>query len=203
LNAATSTEAVADDAVAASSFDLGAASQERILGNPSAPIKISEHSSLTCGHCGNFHRNVFKEFKAAYIDTGKAYLVFSDFPLNAPALHASKAARCIADDGQYFAFLDKLFAEQEAWAYEPNYMGYLEKTAGEFGLDGATFQACVNSQELQENLVARIQANQSQYGVNATPSFVINNQKTISGSHTFAEFDASIQAALAEIEAAE
>jgi protein-disulfide isomerase len=202
LNAATTIEAVAEDIVAEASFDLDAASQERIMGDPNAPIKISEHSSLTCGHCGNFHRTIFKEFKAAYIDTGKAYLVFSDFPLNAPALHATKASRCIADDNQYFAFLDKLFTEQESWAYEASYMSYLEKTAGEFGLDSVTFEACVNSQELQDNLVARIQANQSQYGVNSTPSFVINNQITINGGHDFASFDANIQGALAEIKAA-
>ena len=83
---------------AMASIDMEKALSERVLGNPGAPIKISEHSSFSCGHCGNFHQNVFSEFKANWIDTGKAYLVFSDFPLNAPALHASLVGRCITND---------------------------------------------------------------------------------------------------------
>ena len=43
-------------------IDVKDALKERILGNPNAPIKISEHSSFSCGHCGKFHNNVFKDF---------------------------------------------------------------------------------------------------------------------------------------------
>ncbi len=189
----------ADITSASSDFDLEHAMTERILGNPRAPIKISEHSSLTCGHCGHFHDDVFPELKKAYIDTGKAYVVFSDFPLNAPALHASKVARCVADE-RYFEFINMLFAAQEEWAYEPNYMEYLEEKAGEFGVDQVLFETCVNDKELQDSIVDRIRAVQAQWDVNATPSFVINNQITISGAHSFEEFDKKIQDALVEIQ---
>ena len=63
-------------------FDLEKASTPRILGNPDAPIKISEHSSFTCGGCAMFHKSNFKMIKEEYIDTGKAYVVFDDFPRN-------------------------------------------------------------------------------------------------------------------------
>ncbi len=97
-------------------IDTAAAISDRILGDPNAPIKISEHSSLTCGHCGNFHKGTFKELKKRLIDTGKAYLVFSDFPLNGPAMHASMVARCLPQD-QYFDFLQMLFETQDECAY--------------------------------------------------------------------------------------
>ena len=32
----------------------------RALGDPNAPVKISEHSSLTCSHCGVFQPDVFE-----------------------------------------------------------------------------------------------------------------------------------------------
>ncbi len=182
------------------SFDLMAAKTERILGDRNAPIKISEHSSFTCGHCGNFHQNTFKEFKAAYIDTGKAYLVFSDFPLNAPALHATKVSRCVQGE-QYFDFVQELFEKQDAWAQESNYLKFLKETANKYGVDDETFNACLGSEELQDAILKKMQAVSTQFQVQSTPSFVINNQKTISGGAAFPEFDKAIQAAVAEIEA--
>lgn len=179
-------------------FDLAFAKRERILGDRSAPIKISEHSSFTCGHCGTFHKEIFAQFKAEYIDTGKAYLVFSDFPLNAPALHASKVGRCVSDEG-YFGFVDKLFQEQADWAYDAKYLDYLKNTAAEFGVDENLFETCVQSKELQEAMLDRMRAVQAQWEVSSTPSFVINNQKTITGAKTYEDFDEAIQAALSEI----
>ncbi|MEZ5813450.1 MAG: thioredoxin domain-containing protein [Alphaproteobacteria bacterium] len=182
-------------------FDLEAAKKERILGDSSAPIKISEHSSFSCGHCGKFHNEVFADFKKAYIDTGKAYLVFSDFPLNAPALHATMAARCVSED-RYFDFAADLFATQKDWAYEQNYLSLLEEKAGRYGLDKATFSACVSSEALQKAILERIQGVQAQWEVRSTPSFVVNNQEVISGALSFDKFDAAIQEALTAIESA-
>lgn len=181
-------------------LDLALAKKERILGDSSAPIKITEYASLSCGHCGTFHNNTLPAFKAAYIDTGKAYLVFSDFPLNAQALHATMATRC-APENQYFDFLKDLFQNQEDWAYDRNYLEYLETKAGEYGLDEDAFKACVQNQELQEALVNRMQAAQGQFQISSTPSFVVNNQVVISGAVSFEEFEKQINDALAQIEA--
>ncbi|MGB0720728.1 MAG: thioredoxin domain-containing protein, partial [Bdellovibrionales bacterium] len=93
------------DAAPLPQIDVDAALSDRILGDANAPMRISEHSSLTCGHCGAFHKHTFKPFKEKWIDGGKAYLVFSDFPLNAPALHAAMAARCLPDTTRYFEFV--------------------------------------------------------------------------------------------------
>lgn len=187
---------------AAVSFDMALAKTERILGDRSAPIKITEHSSFSCGHCGKFHRDTYQAFKAAYIDTGKAYLVFSDFPLNAPALHASMAGRCLPEQDRYFDFVEEVFADQNQWAYDATkYIPYLKAKSAEYGLNDEAFNACIQNEELQEALLKRINAIQQRYDIRSTPSFVINNQKVITGGMTFENFDAAIQNALAEIEA--
>lgn len=183
-------------------FDLDSAVRERILGNESAPIKMVEHSSFSCGHCGHFHRDIFGTFKEKYIDTGKVYLVFSDFPLNAPAMHASMVARCAPED-RYFDFVEKLFADQDKWAYEKNYTILLKNMASEFGVDAALFESCVNNDELQEALVNKIRAVQELYQVNATPSFVINNQKVITGATNFEAFDKTFRQAVKDLGALE
>lgn len=178
------------------SIDVQAAISERILGNPAAPIKISEHSSLTCGHCGAFHQNTFKAFKERFIDTGRAYLVFSDFPLNAPALHASMAARCVPQD-QYFDFLQDLFETQDEWAYEANYLNILQKKSQEYGLGAASFKACLDSKEIQDGIVNRVRAAQAQWQISSTPSLVINNKTVISGALSIEDLETKIEEALA------
>lgn len=183
-----------DEMAESVNIDVTAALQERILGNPSAPVKISEHSSFTCGHCGKFHQDVFVKLKEEFIDTGKAYLVFSDFPLNGPALHASMVARCLPQD-KFFNFVDMLFERQEDWAYDAGYLTFLKQKAVQNGLTPAEFQACLKNQELRAGILNRMQAAQAQWQVRATPSFVINNKTLIGGALPFEEFAKKINEA--------
>lgn len=185
-------------AVETARIDVNAALSDRVLGNPDAKVKISEHASFTCGHCGDFHKNTFPQLKKEYIDTGKAYLVFSDFPLNAPAAHASVVARCLSQD-KYFDFVSMLFEKQKDWAYDPNYLEFLKAEAGKAGLDEAYFQACIQNTELQEGIVNRMRGVQAQWNITSTPSFVINNRNTISGSLSFEEFKKHIDDELANV----
>lgn len=182
------------DAAATGSIDVAAALSDRILGNPNAPIRITEHASLTCGHCGHFHKETFGKFKEAYIDTGKAYVVFSDFPLNAPALHASMIARCLPAD-KYYDFTSQLFQEQDQWAYESSYLTYLKAKAENFGMSADQFKACLNSKELQDGIVARITAVQKQWNISSTPSFVVNNKVVLGGAADFESFTKEVEEA--------
>ena len=70
------------------------ATKEMVVGNADAPLTIIEYASLGCPHCANFHHDVYPSLKKDYIDTGKAKLVFRDFPLGTPALAATMIARC-------------------------------------------------------------------------------------------------------------
>ena len=37
--------------------------RKHFIGSNTAPIKIKEYFSLTCGHCANFHTQTLPEFK--------------------------------------------------------------------------------------------------------------------------------------------
>jgi protein-disulfide isomerase len=198
--APTETAAAPAETEAAVTVDVAKALTERVLGNPSATVKISEHSSLTCPHCAHFHRDTLPKLKAEYIDTGKAYLVFSDFPLNAPALKAGSLARCLPDD-KYFGFIETLFSQQDKWAFEADFASFVKGKALETGLDEATVNACFDSKEIQDGLVAAVQASQKQWNINSTPTLVINNQKVISGSAPYEEIKKAIDEALGVVPA--
>src|SRR3546814_18600697 len=81
---------------------------DHILGDPAAPITIVEYASLTCGHCGSFHRNTLPQVKTEWIESGRAKLVFRHYPLAQLAPRAAAVADCVKGDG-FFGFLDLLF----------------------------------------------------------------------------------------------
>ncbi len=90
----------------------------KVLGDPTAPVEIREYSSLTCPHCARWHAETLPELKSSYIDTGKAKLVFRDFPLNLQSWLAAAVAHCAGPE-RFFDFLQVLFEEQPRWAAAP------------------------------------------------------------------------------------
>ncbi|MGB0720107.1 MAG: DsbA family protein, partial [Bdellovibrionales bacterium] len=85
-----------------------------------------------------------------------------------------------------------LFENQAQWAGETTYKDYLKGKAAEYGLDGPHFEACIANEALQKGIVDRVRANQQQFNISSTPSFVINNQVTVAGNRDFETFDREI-----------
>ena len=164
----------------------------RSLGDVNAPVKVVEYASLTCSHCGAFHRENFEQFKTSYIDTGKVYYTFKEFPLNQPALEASQILRCMPED-KYINFMNLLFSEQDKWAYADNYKDVLRQNAKLGGMTDEQFDACLSNEALKNAIAADMQAASQQYKVTSTPSFVFNGgQKVLVGNQPMTEFDKAI-----------
>jgi protein-disulfide isomerase len=180
-------ETSAEESYTLTQADIDNALGDRIIGNTGAPMKIVEHASFTCSHCGDFHKHTFDQLKSNYFDTGKAYLVFADFPLNGPAMEASKVARCVPSD-KYFDFVSLLFKEQETWISDQDYRGWLKTKAGEYGLPAGKFDACINSTEIEEGIKAWMKVAQEEFDVVSTPSFIINNKTNITGAYQYEAF---------------
>ena len=66
-------------------------------GNHDAKIKLIIYESLTCGHCADFHKNVYPDLKKDFIDKGNVKIEYRSFPLDMAALNASKIAHCKND----------------------------------------------------------------------------------------------------------
>ncbi len=160
---------------------------DRVLGNPEAPITIVEYASLTCPHCAHFANDVLPEIKKEWIDTGKAKLVLRDYPTDQASLRAAMIARC-APPERYYAFVDTFFAAQEKWVRAPDYREALARLTKLGGMGQAEFDACLNNTELENKIVeGRLKATQ-ELDVTATPTFFINGNK-LAGAPTKEEFD--------------
>ena len=61
--------------------------------------------SLTCSHCGDFHRDIYPKLKTDFIDKNLISIEYRNFPLDIAALNASKLAHCKNDGKAKFAGL--------------------------------------------------------------------------------------------------
>jgi protein-disulfide isomerase len=148
------------------------------LGNNKASVTVVEYASMTCPHCAHFQDATFPEFKKRYIDTGKIYYIFREFPLDNLAAAASMLARCsvgenAADSGKYFALVDTLFRQQQSWAVEKP-LPPLLNIAKQAGFTEQTFNACLANQKVLDGIQAVRQRAIDVFKVQSTPTFFIN-----------------------------
>lgn len=170
-----------------------AALSERSAGSADAPVTITEFYSLTCPHCARFQRDTMPQVKEELIKPGKLRMIYRDFPLDRVALSAALAARALPVE-RYEPFIAALLASQDRWLYARgvNQMEELAKMAALAGLSRAAFDKAVGDQEAQAAILADQAEAEKNFGVDSTPSFIINGPKVKnrkeSGERTFAEF---------------
>ena len=146
-------------------------------GNIDAKIKIIVFESLTCGACGNFHKNVYPDLKKDFIDTGLVKIEFRNFPLDLAAFNASKIAHC-KNDGKS-DLLHNLFENQNEWVkgqtiedFNENLKKFVKKN--EKNLD---FDSCLIDKDIEDHILNDRINGVKDYDINATPTLIINDKK--------------------------
>jgi protein-disulfide isomerase len=170
-----------------------AVADDRVLGKPDAPVTIIEYASLTCPHCAAFERETLPKIKEKWIDTGKAKLIFRNFPFDKPALQGAMIAAC-APAERYFNFIDVLFQQQQQWAAAQDPAAALGRIAKLGGMSDQQVQSCLADKELENKIVAGRLTAEKELGVSSTPTFFINGRKLV-GAQEFGKFDEALQQA--------
>lgn len=165
---------------------------DRILGKADAPVTIVEYASLTCPHCAEFEKDTLPQIKKEWIDTGKAKLVFRDFPLDGSAVKAAVLARC-APPERFYGFVDVLFSSQETWARGGDPTQALARIAKLGGMNDDQFQACMKNDELQNKILASRLTGEKEFHVDSTPTFFINGRKLV-GAQPYEKFEEVLKA---------
>jgi protein-disulfide isomerase len=154
-------------------------SSDHTLGKKSAPVLMVEYAAPTCPHCAHFDMELFPQLKANYINTGKVYYVFRVFPLSAVDVAAESMARCLPANN-YFQFIDLLFRNQSKWdpdGYEiPDVHGALVNMGRIAGMSAEQVDTCIGNQAEAQRISQVGQDAQTRYGINGTPTFIINGQ---------------------------
>ena len=140
-----------------------------MLGSKDAPLTIVEFTDYQCPFCQRFFLTTFPELKKSYIDTGKVRFYSRDMPLDfhANAMRAAQAARCAADQKQFWTLRDIMGAHPDKLD-----MASLVSYASDLKMDVPKFRACVES-EKYKNAVQSDVMEAMKIGATGTPSFVI------------------------------
>jgi len=163
----SASEAVASTPVPEGEFDL-ATIDDPSLGPEDAVLTIVEFADFGC----TFSREesfIVRSVSALFGD--RVRFVYRDFPileLHPEALAASEAAECAAEQGRFWEYHDKLYANQSDHSDEA-----LVRYATELNLNAGEFKRCLSSDrnisEIEEDYAAGAEA-----GVRGTPTFFFN-----------------------------
>jgi len=176
----------------------------RTCGEDSAPVKIVEFSDYQCPFCKRFVDSTEPALELEYIEKGLVQLEFGYLAITggkAPpdkneATLAAEAAECANDQGRFWEYHYKLYAEQRGenrGAFLPD---RLKQFATDLGLDRSKFDACLDSHK-HIGLIEEERARAAEVGARATPSFLVNG-KLVVGYQPFEKFRSHIEEALAE-----
>ena len=103
-------------AIAAAPPDAG---KGKTMGNPSAPILLELYSDFMCPHCKHLHEDILPAIIIDFVNSGKAFLVFREYPLPIPqhvySRPAATFATAAARIGKYQPVTDILFKTQQQW----------------------------------------------------------------------------------------
>jgi protein-disulfide isomerase len=161
-------------------IDLAAAMHDRVIGSASAPVTITEYASMTCSHCAHFATEILPQVKKLLIDTGRAKLIFRDFPLDQFAFKAAMMARCAPAD-KYFSLVEVIFNNQERWISNKDPLEGLAQLGALAGMDADLFKACTQNATLETAILNIMNDAQSRYDIKSTPTFVFNNGAVVLG----------------------
>jgi protein-disulfide isomerase len=139
-------------------------------GSADAPIVLVEFSDFQCPFCQRANPTV-EQVLATYGD--KIRFVYRHFPLpnHSDARPAAEAAACAQEQGQFWPYHDRLFAESGKLSDAD-----LKAHAAALGLDAGRFSTCVDGHE-SKSVVDQDLAEAQALGVTATPTFFINGRE--------------------------
>ncbi|MFQ5803003.1 MAG: DsbA family protein [Candidatus Methylomirabilales bacterium] len=154
------------------------------LGSESAPVTIIELSDFQCVFCAKFSRETLPSLEAEYVRPGKVRLVYGHLAiLGRQSFTSAQAADCAAEQGKFWEYHDVLFASRGPFALTN---GKLKGYAREIGLNGETFDRCLDSGKYAQKVKEETMAGLS-LGARATPVFLINETMLV-GAHPLETF---------------
>ena len=144
-------------------------------GGAESDVVLVEYSDFQCPACG-----AFQPYVAEVLETHGDLLRFEykhfPLPIHPFAEQAARAAEAAGQQGKFFEFHDKLFAEQTAWSNSVNPSVFFLRYADELDLDMDTFGRQMKSTLLRDKVRASGAEARAQ-GLTGTPTFFLNGKR--------------------------
>ena len=132
------------------------------------------------------------------MNSGQVRFVYKHFAILGPESNRSaEASECAAEQGQFWPYHDRVFADQLKNRSSLN-AERLGELAGEVGLDTTAFKECLNSGR-NASLVSRETMGIQSLGVRGTPAFLINGV-FVTGAQPFEVFQQIFEEQLGQVQ---
>ena len=175
---------------------------EPFIGQPNAPVTIAEWSDYQCPFCKQFEGVTLPQIIQDYVNQGKVKVVFKDFQFLGPdSMVDAEYGRSIwaLYPSQFFAWRTAFYAQepQENSMSASANLAFIQKVTNSIsGISFSKVQADVAAnQATYDAAINADKAEAANFGISATPSFVIGKQM-IAGAYPYATFQAAINTAL-------
>jgi protein-disulfide isomerase len=173
------------------------------LGSATAPVTVNIWSDEQCPPCARFWEAMPESFVDDYLRSGKARIVFKDFPVvdtyvtgGYESTLAAIGARAADRQGKFWEFIAYLLANQHeensGWITQAN----LDRIARVLDLDVDQFEQDCADPTLVQAVSSSYPAAEA-LGIDAAPEAMIEGRTSVIGAHglTWAAIGAAIDAA--------
>jgi protein-disulfide isomerase len=172
------------------------ASLDKSEGAPDAPVVVMEYADFQCPYCRQFATGPERQLKTDYIDPGQVRFVFRQMPfIGEESLWAAEASECANEQGRFWDYHDKLFAEQTGENEGAFSLDNLKGFAADLNLNTEQFNHCLDSGKYRDKVQQEMIEGQ-RLGVTSTPTIFVNGQLIRQGSD-YQVLRTAIEAALA------
>lgn len=146
-------------------------------GNEKAKVVLIEYGDYQCPACGAVHPIIERLTKKYEKDV---LFVFRNFPLitiHPNAFASARAAEAAAMQGKFWEMYNKLYDNQQIWGnLSTNQQATFEGYAKELGLDIEQFKQDYASEAVASKINRDLSSGE-QFGVQGTPTFILNGKK--------------------------
>ena len=167
------------------------------VGNPGAPVQLTEYVSYTCSHCAHFHKESDPALRLTLIPKGQISVTVTNLLRNPIDLSVALLTNC-GDPKRFFVRHSAFFAAQDKWLakaatfseaqqqrwYQGALPDRMRAIASDFGFYGivagwgvsrAQADVCLGNQAVLDKLRAQ-QEEVGRLGIDSTPSFTLNGE---------------------------
>ncbi|PSQ42898.1 disulfide bond formation protein DsbA [Halobacteriales archaeon SW_7_68_16] len=147
-----------------------------VAGDPEASVRVRVFGDFACPHCADYALNVLPQVAEEFVDRGRVRYEHHDYPVPVDptiSYQAAVAARSVqvqADDGVFFEYASRLYANQDSLGPET-----YRRLAGEVDADPERVASDVQSGRYRPTVEADRERG-TQVGVDRTPYVLVDGE---------------------------
>jgi protein-disulfide isomerase len=144
---------------------------DAVAGTKEAKVKVVVFSDFQCPYSKLFHKALNDAIKN-YGDKVVFDYKFLPLDIHPQANSAALAATCALEQGKFWEYADKLYADQTIWGATKDVAKFKEYARG-LKLDSAKFNDCLDSKKYQDQIANNTKEAES-FGISGTPGVFVN-----------------------------